>query len=152
MERLRSQLKVDKWFVAGGSWSATIAYAETHPSNLKGLLLNSIFLARQRDVEWAFTKNDDIERIFPDLWEKRLGFLKKYDVTPSDAAEVLLEKIKSGTSNTVKEIVAGVNNWEVQKRLSNVRTVILPTSNHKFTAEGEIAKRFIFNSFLNKQQ
>ena len=42
--------------------------------------------------------------------------------------------------------------WEVQKKLSNVETVILPTSNHKLTADGEVTKRFVFSHFLDKQK
>lgn len=227
MERLRTKLGVEKWFVAGGSWGAALAlaYAETHPDKVKGLLLSSIFLARPRDVEWAFTKNNGIERIFPDLWEKRIEFFNKFKVTPNNAAEALLEKMKSASPEEVKEIAAGVSNWEgnlmnaqedlsftdpedvndediagvkiflhyeasnfflkpdqllkeldklksvptvivhgrydvlspveqtweVQKQLTNVETTILPTSNHKLTAEGEVAKKFAFNKFLDKQ-
>ena len=227
MERLRSKLVIEKWFVAGGSWGAALAlaYAESHPDKVKGLLLSSIFLARPRDVEWAFTKSEGIERLFPDLWEKRIEFLNKHNVTPANAAKVLLEKMEFASPEEVKEIAAGVSNWEgnlmnaqedlqftapedisdediagvkiflhyesndfflepdqllneldkikliptiivhgrydvlcpveqtweVQKRLVHVETVILPTSNHKLTAEGEIAKKFAFNSFLNKQ-
>lgn len=226
IERLRSKLKIERWFVAGGSWGATLAlvYAEAHPEIVKGLLLCSIFLARPRDVQWAFTKNNGVDRIFPDLWEKRMVFLKKYNATPSNAAKVLLDKIQSGSAKTIKEVVAGVINWEgnlmnaqedlsfidskdvsdddiagvkiflhyeanefflkpdqllkkvnkiksiptvivhgrydvlcpveqtweLQKKLSNVETVILPTSNHKLTVEGGLTRKFIFNKFLDK--
>src|SRR3990167_1869935 len=111
MERLRSKLGIEKWFVSGGSWGAALAlaYAETHPVNVKGLLLSSIFLARPRDIQWAFTESDGIERIFPDLWEKRLEFLKKYNVTPANAAKSLLEKMRLASPEEVKEIAAGVN-------------------------------------------
>jgi len=226
MERLRSKLKVKKWFVAGGSWGATLtlAYAEAHPQKVKGLLLSSVFLARPRDVQWAFTKDNGIERLFPDLWEKRLKFLQKHKASASNAAKVLLKQIQTGTPKTVKQIVAGVSNWEnnlmnaqkdlnfiesddvsdedidpvkvflhyeandfflkpnqllsglskikslpavivhgrydvlcpieqmweLQKGLAKVETIILPSSNHKFTAEGEIAKKLAFNFFLSR--
>lgn len=227
IERLRLELKVKKWFVVGGSWGATLAlaYAEAHPEKVRGLLLSSIFLARPRDVEWAFTQDNGIERLFPDLWEKRMEFLKKHKTNPADAAKVLLKKIQSSSPDTIKDVVAGVSNWEgnlmnaqedlsftdpedvgdddiagvriflhyeandfflnpdqllkglskiksiptiivhgrydvlcpleqtweVQKKLSNVETIILPTSNHRLTAEGEIVKKFAFNKFLDKQ-
>ena len=228
IERLRSRFKIDKWYVAGGSWGATLAlvYAETYPKSVKGLLLSSVFLARPRDVKWAFTEVNGIERLFPDLWEQRLKFLNKYKVKSNNAAKLLLKKIKTSKPEMVKEIVAGVSNWEgnlmnaqedlnhidpedisdsdisaakvflhyeannfflkpdqllknankirsiptiivhgrydvlcpveqtweLQKDLVNVETIILPTSNHKLTAEGEVAKRLAFNYFLSKQK
>lgn len=42
--------------------------------------------------------------------------------------------------------------WELQKRFDTVRTVILPTSNHKFTSEGNIAKRLAYELFLLEQK
>jgi len=42
--------------------------------------------------------------------------------------------------------------WEVQKGLTNVETIVLPTSNHKLTAEGELVKKLAFNYFLSRQK
>ena len=41
--------------------------------------------------------------------------------------------------------------WEVSKGLKRVETIILPTSNHRLTAEGEVAKDMAFNYFLSRQ-
>ncbi len=227
IERLRQELKIDKWFVMGGSWGSTLAltYAQSHPQRVKGLLLCSLFLARERDTDWAFTKDNGIDRSFPDLWETRQKFLSKHKAKPPDAAKVLLAELQSSSEDVVKQIVAGVNNWEgnlmnafedlnfmdpedveeaditaakvflhyeannfflepnqllknldriasipaiivhgrydllcpveqaweVQKALKKAETIILPTSNHKLTAEGEIAKNIAFNYFLSRQ-
>lgn len=212
--------------MAGGSWGATLAlaYAQAHPKRLKGLLLSSIFLARARDVQWAFTKDNGIDRLFPDLWEDRMAFLNKYKTNPATAAKDLLAQINNGLKDAVNEIVAGVSNWEgnlmnaqedltfiapedaeesdiaavkiflhyeannfflkpnqlienlskikliptiivhgrydllcpvegtweVQKGLDDVEVIILPTSNHKLTADGTIAKGLAYNLFLEK--
>jgi len=42
------------------------------------------------------------------------------------------------------------NAWELHKNLPNSELVILPSSNHCLTADGEIAKKYAFNNFLNK--
>lgn len=227
IERLREKLGIETWFVSGGSWGATLAlaYAQAHPDRVEGLLLCSIFLARPRDVDWAFTSGGGIERLFPDVWERRLEFLKQYQVEPANAAKVLLEKLQSASSEDAKVICAGVANWEgnlmnafedvqytspeeveesdiastkiflhyesnhfflepdqlvknlgkiasvptmivhgrydalcpleetweIQKRLTNVEVLILPTSNHKLTADGEIARKLAFRLFLQTQ-
>lgn len=228
MERLRIKLSIDRWFVAGGSWGATLAlaYAQIHSDKVKGLLLSSIFLASSRDVSWAFTSGGGIERLFPDVWERRMNFLSQYQTEPANAAKILLQKLESATSEEAKDISAGVSNWEenlmnaqedvqyttpdevedsaiastkvflhyesnhffleedqllknldriaviptvivhgrydllcpveatweVKKKLNNVDVLILPTSNHKLTAEGDIARKLAFTLFLNKQQ
>jgi len=218
MERLRNLLKIKKWYVAGGSWGSTVAltYAQAHPDNILGLLLSSVFLARQKDEDWSFSREGGITQIFPDLVEKRAN------ITPKD----LLNMLESGNKEYVKKIVANVMNWEgnlmtsqadlhfvdqediteeniasvkiflsyeannyflkpdeiiknikriqniptvivhgrydilcpmdnaweLHKELSNSELVILPSSNHRFTADGEVAKNMAFKYFLSKQK
>jgi proline iminopeptidase len=64
IETLRQHRKVDRWAVAGGSWGSTLslAYAQAHPSSCLALLLNGIFLGRQRDIDWFFTGSRDFSR------------------------------------------------------------------------------------------
>ncbi len=227
MERLRTKLGIDTWYVAGGSWGATLAlaYAQSKPNRVKGLLLSSILLARPRDIEWVFNSSGGVERFFPDVWETRVEFLAQYNAKPENAAEILLQKLTSATQEEAKIITAGVNNWEgnlmnafedvqyalsediddsdvaaakiflhyeanqfflepdqlvknlkevesvptilvhgrydllctieetyeVKKRLQNAELLILPTSNHRLTAEGEIARKLAFTLFLERQ-
>jgi proline iminopeptidase len=227
VERLRTHLSIETWFVAGGSWGSTLAlaYAQEHQEQVKGLLLSSVFLARDKDIDWSFSKDSGVVRMFPDIWEQRLEFLNKFSTTPEKAATDLLEIIATGSESVIKEIVAGVNNWEgnlmnafedinlmdaedveesdiasarvflhyeankfflkpnqlldnldsikkiptvivhgrydllcpldqmweLKKRLDAVETVILPTSNHRLTAEGGIARKLAFNYFLHRK-
>lgn len=226
MERLRVQMKIDRWYVAGGSWGSTLAlaYAESHPDKVIGLLLSSIFLGRREDVDWLFTKDGGINKIFTDLWQERTKFLTKFSATPSTYAKVLLKKIEESNPEVVSELVAGVINWErnlissqsdlsfinpadievadinevkvflhydahdffltENQLLDNINAiknipamivhgrydllcplnqmwalaqalpkseyVILPTSNHKLTADGEIARKYAYQYFLTK--
>lgn len=227
MERLREFLSIDKWFVAGGSWGSTVAlaYAEAYPEKVLGLLLSSIFLGRRQDVDWSFTKSGGVEKIFADLWQGRQQFLSKFGTDHTNAASVLLKKIESSDEATIREITAGVMNWEnnlmsslsnlnfidqrdvkeeniaevkiflhydshdsfmtenqllqniaiikdiptiivhgrydllctfdqaweLHKNLPNSELVTLPSSNHRLTADGEIAKNMAFKYFLSKQ-
>jgi len=50
IERLREHCGVEQWLVFGGSWGSTLAlaYAETHPDRVTGLVLRGIFLNPQR--------------------------------------------------------------------------------------------------------
>lgn len=68
IERLREHLGVERWAVFGGSWGSTLglAYAQTHPERVLGLILRGIFLCRPRDIQWFYQSGAD--RLFPEAW------------------------------------------------------------------------------------
>ena len=216
MERLRTKLIIGQWYVAGSSWGSTLAlvYAQSHPGNVLGLLLSSIFLARSTDEKWSFSKDGGITRMFPDLSTSRFEF------SPAE----ILHKINIGSPEVAKELVASVMNWEgnlmssqsdlefaspaditeeniasvkiflhyeannyllfdnqilnnlsqinhiptiivhgrydllcpldnaylLHKNLPQSELIILPNSNHHFTADGAVARRMAFKYFLEK--
>ena len=71
MERIRTKLNIKQWVVFGGSWGSTLAlaYAETHPDKVLGLILRGIFLCRQKDIDWFYEQNQGASQIFPDYWQ-----------------------------------------------------------------------------------
>ena len=56
IERIRAALGLERWFVTGGSWGATlgILHAAAQPARVAGLLLRSPFLARRADLDHFF--------------------------------------------------------------------------------------------------
>lgn len=77
IERIREQLAIEGWVVFGGSWGSTLglAYAETHPRRVLGLILRGIFLCRPRDIHWFY--QEGANRLFPDAWEHFLEPIPK---------------------------------------------------------------------------
>ena len=73
IERLRTELGIDRWQVFGGSWGSTLAlaYAETHPERVTELVLRGIFMLRRWELEWFY--QEGASRLFPDAWEPYLG-------------------------------------------------------------------------------
>lgn len=69
IERLREELGIARWLVFGGSWGSTLglAYAETHPERVTGLILRGIFLVRPQEIRWFYQAG--ASAIFPDAWE-----------------------------------------------------------------------------------
>lgn len=69
LEKLRQELGIEKWVVFGGSWGSTLslAYAQTHPEKVLGLVLRGIFLCRQQDIDWFY--QGGTARLFPDAWQ-----------------------------------------------------------------------------------
>jgi proline iminopeptidase len=72
IEKIRTKLQIKKWLVFGGSWGSTLAlaYAETHPESVSGLILRGIFLCRPEEIRWFY--QDGCHWLYPDLWEQYL--------------------------------------------------------------------------------
>jgi len=70
IEMIRQRLGIERWVVFGGSWGSTLglAYAETHPEQVLGLILRGIFLCRPQDIHWIY--QEGASRLFPDAWEQ----------------------------------------------------------------------------------
>jgi proline iminopeptidase len=75
IERLRLRLGIEKWTVFGGSWGSTLAlaYAQTHPDRVAGLILRGIFLCREKEIQWFY--QDGANAIFPDFWESYWNYI-----------------------------------------------------------------------------
>lgn len=69
IEKLREHLGIERWLVFGGSWGSTLAlaYAQTHPERVSGLVLRGIFLCRPSEIRWFYQSGAN--RLFPDYWE-----------------------------------------------------------------------------------
>lgn len=69
IERLREHLGVERWLVWGLSWGSTLAlaYAERHPDRVTEIVLASVTLTRQEDIEWLY---HGVGRFFPDEWAR----------------------------------------------------------------------------------
>lgn len=68
MEQIREKFGIDKWVVAGGSWGSTLAlaYAQTHPDRVSGLIVRGIFLCTKKEIEWFYQQGAN--QFFPDYW------------------------------------------------------------------------------------
>ncbi|HEY8458463.1 MAG TPA: prolyl aminopeptidase [Actinopolymorphaceae bacterium] len=69
IEKLRQHLSVHKWIVVGVSWGTTLglAYAETHPDRVSGLVLGLVTTTSHREVQWM---TYDLRRMYPREWER----------------------------------------------------------------------------------
>ena len=75
MEMIREQLGIARWMIVGGSWGATLAlaYAETHPQRVSGIVLRATFLGTHAELDGAF--NDALPRFHPGLRDDFLSVL-----------------------------------------------------------------------------
>ena len=75
MEKIRKFLNLNKIYLVGGSWGATLAllYAQTYPENVNGIVLRSVFLGTNNEIDWAFVEGPKI--FAPELYENFLDYL-----------------------------------------------------------------------------
>lgn len=71
LETLRESLGIERWLLFGGSWGAALAlaYAQSHPARVLGMVLRGSFLARRRDLDW-FLGPDGAARLLPRAWHR----------------------------------------------------------------------------------
>ncbi|MGH8502029.1 MAG: prolyl aminopeptidase [Gammaproteobacteria bacterium] len=76
LERLRAELRIERWLLYGGSWGATLAllYGQQQPRRVLALVLRGAFLARHRDLVW-FYGADGVGRLFPREYESFINHL-----------------------------------------------------------------------------
>lgn len=75
IEKLREHLGIPEWQVFGGSWGSTLAlaYSESHPDKVTGIVLRGIFLLRKKELDWFY--EGGAAAIFPDAWEPFRDFI-----------------------------------------------------------------------------
>jgi proline iminopeptidase len=68
IDSLRTYLRLKKIVLFGGSWGSTLAlaYAETHPENVSGMVLRGIFTATEEEMEHYY--HGGVGKFFPDVY------------------------------------------------------------------------------------
>jgi proline iminopeptidase len=81
MEKLRAHLGVENWFVFGGSWGSTLAlaYANSYPKKVNGLVLYGIFLCREQELIDTYFPEGIAAQIYPDIYEDFIALLSEKD-------------------------------------------------------------------------
>ncbi len=96
IERLREHLKVGQIIILGGSWGATLAlaYSETYPENVAGMLLRGVFCCTQEELDHYY--HGGTRKFFPDAYDKLLGMLP--DPKRRPLADYFVELLQSADS------------------------------------------------------
>ncbi|MBY4677562.1 prolyl aminopeptidase [Marinobacterium arenosum] len=83
MEQIRERLGIEQWLLFGGSWGSTLslAYAETYPERVLGMILRGVFLCREQDLHWFYQRG--ASALFPDYWreyEQEIPLAERHDM------------------------------------------------------------------------
>ena len=82
IERLRQHLGAGKIILFGGSWGATLAlaYAETYPRNVAGMVLRGVFTATSEEIDHFY--HGGVRTAFPDIYDRFVNSLPVPDRRP----------------------------------------------------------------------
>ena len=110
IERLREHLGVDRWLVFGGSWGSTLslAYAQTHPDKVTGLVLRGIFMLRRSELEWFYQRGCDA--LYPDAWETYLQAIP--EVERGDLMSAYHRRLTSSDAKVRTDAARAWSVWE----------------------------------------
>ncbi len=108
IEQLRKYLQIESWVVFGGSWGSTLAlaYAETHPSAVEGLILRGIFLCRQLELRWFYQFG--AHHLFPEAWDPYISF-----IPPEERSDLIQAYYSRLTSNDLSLQKDAAKRWAV---------------------------------------
>jgi proline iminopeptidase len=75
IELLRRRLGIERWLVVGGSWGSALglAYAESNPQRVTGMILFGVTTGRRIEVDWLF--RGGVARFFPEQWSRLVAAL-----------------------------------------------------------------------------
>ncbi len=75
IEKLRRHLKLDKILLFGGSWGSTLAlaYGETYPENVSGMVLRGIFTATKAEIDHFY--HGGVNKFFPETYGKLIDIV-----------------------------------------------------------------------------
>ena len=67
IEKLRTHLRLDRVILFGGSWGTTLAlaYAETYPQNVAGIVLRGVFTATRSEIDHYY--QGGVAKFFPEV-------------------------------------------------------------------------------------
>ncbi len=73
IEKIRTELGIERFILFGGSWGATLAlvYAISHPARVSQLVLRGVFLMTQAELGWFY--GGGASTFYPDLWARFTG-------------------------------------------------------------------------------
>ena len=125
IEHIREHFGVEQWLVFGGSWGSTLslAYAETHPERVTGLVLRGIFLCRPQEIRWFYEDGQGASAIFPETWEQYVRIIPESE--RGDMIRAYYDRLTSADEAVRREAAYAWSVWEASalKLLPDQKTI-----------------------------
>ncbi|MEF2073436.1 prolyl aminopeptidase [Consotaella aegiceratis] len=145
MERLREVARIDRWLVFGGSWGAALAlaYAETYPDRVTGLILRGVFTCRQAELDWFYAGG--AAKLFPDKWEEFLAPIPQEE--RGDLIAAYRERLTHRERAVRLEAARAWADWEGQTVMlrTRARAVGMPNASEATIAFSRIENHYFLH-------
>ena len=150
IEKLRTHLGIETLSLSGGSWGSTLAlfYAIAHRERVQKILLWSVFLARQSEVDFV---NEGYPRyFFPEEWQRFIALVP--DEHRKNGDMIMRYYAERINSNNPTEASRYANEWSLwESTLLSIRYNRAELEKEIFEdAENTAVARLETNYFLNK--
>jgi proline iminopeptidase len=149
-EQLRQHLGLDAWLVLGGSWGSTLAlaYAQTHPQAVLGLVLRGLFLTRPEEIKWFY--QEGAHNVNPEAWVPYCSF-----IPPEERYDMVAAYYKRLTCDDEALRLEAAKRWS-QWEADNLRLVPQPAADHWLTDAAVALARiechyFVHDSFFTPE-
>ncbi len=112
IEKLRKHLGLSQVLLFGGSWGSTLAlaYGETYPQNVSGMVLRGVFTGSKEEIDHFY--HGGSARYFPENYEELLRQLDNPEIKNYPAQ--LLEKIQSSDPASRQKFAVAWGKYEIK--------------------------------------
>ncbi len=110
IERLRAHLNIDQWIVFGGSWGSTLAlaYAQSHPESVLGLVLRGIFLVRRHELLWMY--QEGASHLYPEEYDRYISAIPTNE--RGDLMSAFYRRLTGSDSEEALRAAKAWSRWE----------------------------------------
>ena len=145
IESLRNFLKIDNWYLFGGSWGSTLAllYGIQFPQRCLGFILRGIFLGTIEEINWFIY---DIRKFFPEAYNK---FISHVPITHrNNVLEWFYQQLR--INNRSLNLKAASVWAEYENSCSSLEYVERPLSGENALAIAKIETHYFINNCFIK--
>ena len=110
IELIRETLEISRWNVFGGSWGATLGliYGITHPERVSNLILRSVFLMTQGELDWFY--GGGAGGFWPDVWSRFTSIVPEDE--QGDLIAAYAKRLFSGDRTLETQYARSWASWE----------------------------------------
>ncbi len=151
IEKLRKYLKIEKWFMFGGSWGSTLAmlYGIKNPDRCLGFILRGIFLGTKAEIDWFLY---GMKSFFP---EAHNNFTRKVPIKEQkNILNWFYKNLNQSNLNNAYELASIWNSYEsscstlkyIERKISGIQSLAISRIeahyfvNNCFIKDGHILK------------
>ncbi len=145
IEKLRKHLKIDKWYIFGGSWGSTLAilYGIANPNRCLGFILRGIFLGTKTEIDWFLY---GMKSFFP---EAHNNFTRK--IPSKEQNDILDWYYKNLNQSDLKVVYKLASDWNsYESSCSTLKYIERKMSGEQSLAIARIESHYFVNNCFIK--